>query len=472
MFLITGLILNPVFISHQAYAGRLPWHQIESGLKSRELRRMFNVFEREVQSLLGSDHRLALRFRALGQTEREGWMWKTLKDLEAAKKISLSTETYSESLREVLAVRLGRFVDGVESPSKRITSEFLDDVTLVERVRYSSRVASERKAALLPMAEKVASDRELSAALLALSDDLKLSPVDILDRMQRSRVTLHELMTRSAGTYRAEKSAGWMSTTRDTLRFFFADRRIADDEYLRTLFTFVVMDQILTGTAFYFARKDQFSDELDYFVADLLAVAITDVLLISFGSRKASSSLRRGVETTKKRYDNIFDPYFPGGPIGLRSKLENSMDSLRFQGRRMMLAGFVSTTTAYGAVELVQAFRYRDDPEAPSFGERAEKVLLNAALMSSFLGGTSVLRSNLLLSLNRLMGANALLKNHARLRQMIFMALAGGNMYLGGRMWVSYQEWVTSAYLEFRDPLQAYLEGVQDSSVKEEFLGD
>lgn len=406
------------FYLGKAASGRADWRRLAAKLGEGDLA----AVGRELEPRLARIEAAAPRLGAgeyLSPTESA--LIDSLVEREALREFKL---TYS-------AVR-GRFLEG-GSPGTAGRPGSPELPLGVEVPKVEVPVPAREARALAADLLKPLPKAELDENIRFLAKEFNTTEAEILRRMKENRAEMREIVARAGGWKPGDGSL--RSSILDRMSWGFRDRKLANPDFARLMATMVSTEVVMTLISEYTARGENFWNEIDYVVADLITFTLAEIVLtwVTHGTATSRMSLRGGAPVPSTVFDSGFS-------AAARTRA--------FVNKGLLLggAGFGLGLVGNGTVELFHAIRDGDKPGSPSAVERVEKVLWNAFLVGSFMAISSNFRYQAITKISSMLKLR--FPNSPVIRGALGFPLAYGNNFVGGVTYVWYAGIATPAIAE------------------------
>eukprot|EP00892_Ulva_mutabilis_P011686 jgi/Ulvmu1/8890/UM049_0072.1 len=194
--------------------------------------------------------------------------------------------------------------------------------------------------------------------------------------------------------------AGWLARTVP----WFRDRLVYDNRFLFKVGAEVVIDSACATFAEVRKRGDEFWDELEFYLSDLLVGLVLDVVLVGLLAPTAIMGRRRKAATTglQKALDRVPSAVFEKGITGVREYSFGARAAcVGVKFLEYSLAGMFCGLVGQGIANTAMMARRANSPDA-EFTVDPPPLLKTALVWGLFMGASSNLRYQAVFGLERL----------------------------------------------------------------------
>ncbi|KAG0561257.1 hypothetical protein M758_9G048700 [Ceratodon purpureus] len=277
---------------------------------------------------------------------------------------------------------------------------------------------------------------EALMALSAMGKTLENLPADLASAIQEGRIT--GSIVKKYFELQDSKFLGWL------LNFAgFKERLLADDLFMTKVGIECGVGIFTKTAAELEKRKENFSKELDFVIADVVMALIADFMLVWLPAPTVSlrPRLTSGAGKLAKFFYNCPDNAFQVA-LGAQSfTLLQRIGAIVRNGSKLLAVGTTASLVGTASTNALIAVRRKLDKNFE--GESEDIPILQTSLAYGvYMAISSNLRYQILAGVVEQRILEPMLHNQKLLLSVMSFAVRTGNTFLGSLMWVDYARWV------------------------------
>lgn len=282
-----------------------------------------------------------------------------------------------------------------------------------------------------------AKNREEALMVLSgLGKTLENLPADLASAIQEGRITGG--IVKKFFELQDSKFLGWL------LNFAgFKERLLADDLFMTKVGIECGVGIFTKTAAELEKRKEKFSKELDFVIADVVMAVIADFMLVWLPAPTVSlrPRLTAGAGGLAKIFYNCPDNAFQVAITGQTFTLLQRVGAIVRNGAKLLAVGTTASLVGTASTNALTAVRRKLDKNFE--GEVEDLPILQTSLAYGvYMAVSSNLRYQILAGVIEQRILEPILHRRKLLLSVMSFGVRTGNTYLGSLMWVDYARWV------------------------------